>query len=191
GCAEGEEESGAPQGKRLTGRVGVAIGGTGVRAGVVDGYVTVLDTARAPTPTGEGALEEAIVSVVSSLIARHRASAVGLAVAGFVASNRRSVMFAPHLAWRHAPVADRIATALELPVVLEHDANAALLAEYRFGAARRARVAVLVAIGTGIGGGLLLGGVPFRGAYGVAPELGHLRVVPGGRPCSCGKAGCW
>ena len=170
----------------MTTTIGVDVGGTSVRAGVVDGYGTVLDTARAPTPTGEGALEEAIISVVGSLTARHRVRAVGLAVAGFVASSRRSVMFAPHLAWRHAPVADRIASALGLPVVLEHDANAALLAEYRFGAARRARVAVLVAIGTGIGGGLLLGGVPFRGA-----ELGHLCLVPGGRPCSCGKSGCW
>jgi glucokinase len=175
----------------LTATIGVDVGGTSVRAGVVNGYGTVLDTARAPTPTGEAALEEAIISVVGMLAARHPVTAVGLAVAGFVATSRRSVMFAPHLSWRHAPVADRIAAALGLPVVLEHDANAALLAEYRFGAARRARVAVLVAIGTGIGGALLLGGVPFRGAHGVAPELGHLCVVPGGRPCSCGKSGCW
>jgi glucokinase len=175
----------------LTATIGVDVGGTSVRAGVVNGYGTVLDTARAPTPTGETALEEAIISVVGTLVARHPVAAVGLAVAGFVATSRRSVMFAPHLSWRHAPVADRIATALGLPVVLEHDANAALLAEYRFGAARRARVAVLVAIGTGIGGALLLGGVPFRGAHGVAPELGHLCLVPGGRPCSCGKSGCW
>jgi glucokinase len=175
----------------VTATIGVDVGGTSVRAGVVDRYGTVVDTARAPTPTGEAALEEAICGVVRALLARHRVRAVGLAVAGFVASNRRSVMFAPHLAWRHAPVADRVAQALGLPVVLEHDANAALLAEYRFGAARGARVAVLVAIGTGIGGGLLLSGTPFRGAYGVAPELGHLCLVPGGRPCSCGKAGCW
>lgn len=175
----------------MTETIGVDIGGTSVRAGVVDRYGTVLDTARAPTPTGEAALEAAITSVVGSLVERHPVGAVGLAVAGFVTRDRRSVMFAPHLAWRGAPVADRIAERLGLPVVLEHDANAALLAEYRFGAARGARVAVLVAIGTGIGGALLLSGAPFRGAHGVAPELGHLCLVPGGRPCSCGKAGCW
>jgi glucokinase len=171
--------------------IGVDIGGTSVRAGVVDRYGTVIDTARAPTPTGEGALEAVIVSAVSGLAARHRVSAVGLAVAGFVATDRRSVMFAPHLAWRTAPVADRISERLGLPVVLEHDANAAVLAEHRFGAARGTRVALLVAIGTGIGGGLLLDGQVFRGAYGVAPELGHLALVPGGRPCPCGKSGCW
>lgn len=171
--------------------IGVDIGGTSVRAGVVDRHGTVLDTARAPTPTSEGALEDAIVSAVGGLTARHRVTGVGLAVAGFVTTDRRSVMFAPHLAWRNAAVADRISARLDLPVVLEHDANAAVLAEHRFGAARGARVVLLVAIGTGIGGGLLLDGKVFRGAYGVAPELGHLELVPDGRPCPCGKAGCW
>lgn len=171
--------------------IGVDVGGTSVRAGVVDRHGTVLDTARAPTPSGETALEDAIVAVVNGLAAQHKVGAVGLAVAGFVTTDRRSVMFAPHLAWRDVAVADRISERLALPVVLEHDANAAVLAEHRFGAARGSRVALLVAIGTGIGGGLLLDGRLFRGAFGVAPELGHLRLVPHGRPCSCGKSGCW
>src|SRR5207248_547087 len=64
-------------------------------------------------------------------------------------------------------------------------------AEHRFGAARGAQVAMLVALGTGIGGALLLDGKLFRGAHGVAPELGHLKLVPDGRPCPCGKRGCW
>ncbi|GAA1348074.1 ROK family protein [Saccharothrix algeriensis] len=171
--------------------VGVDVGGTSVRAGVVDADGAVLDTARVATPSGEGSLEEAIGAVVAELAARHRVAAVGLAVAGFVATDRRTVLFAPHLAWRRAPVAERIAQRVGLPVVLEHDANAAALAEHRFGAARGARVATLVAIGTGIGGALLLDGEVFRGAHGVAPELGHLRLVPEGRPCPCGKHGCW
>jgi glucokinase len=75
-------------------------------------------------------------------------------------------------------------------VVLEHDANAAGLAEHRVGAAAGASVAVLVALGTGIGTALLVDGAVFRGAHGVAPELGHLTVVRGGRPCPCGKRGC-
>jgi glucokinase len=74
---------------------------------------------------------------------------------------------------------------------LEHDANAAAVGEYRFGAARGAAIAVLVAVGTGIGAALLIDGRLFRGAFGVAPELGHLTVVPDGRPCPCGKKGCW
>jgi glucokinase len=87
-------------------------------------------------------------------------------------------------------VVDRLSERLDLPVVVEHDANAAGLAEHRVGAAAGAQVAVLVALGTGIGAALLIGGAVFRGAHGVAPELGHLTVVRGGRPCPCGKRGC-
>ncbi|SDN60317.1 ROK family protein [Allokutzneria albata] len=171
--------------------VGVDVGGTSVRAGVVDVHGSILDTAVAPTPSGEAPLEDAIIAEVKELASRHQVTALGLAVAGFVTADRRGVRFAPHLAWRNADVAERISGRLGMPVVLEHDANAAALAEYRFGAARGTRVAALVALGTGIGGALLIDGEIFRGGYGVAPELGHLRVVPDGRPCPCGKRGCW
>ncbi|ASR35389.1 glucokinase [Prauserella marina] len=171
--------------------IGIDVGGTSVRAGVVDERGVLLDSARAATPGGEKALEDAIAGVVERLRRRHDVGAVGLAVAAFVRPDRRSVMFAPHLAWRSAPVADRICSRVGLPVTLEHDANAATVAEHRFGAARGASVVTLVAIGTGIGVGLLLDGTTFRGAHGVAPELGHLCVVPDGRACPCGKRGCW
>ncbi|ROS43075.1 glucokinase [Amycolatopsis thermoflava] len=172
--------------------IGLDVGGTSVRAGVVDEHGSILDTARAGTPAAEDALEDAITAVIDELRNRHDdVAGVGLAVAGFVANDRRTVMFAPHLAWRHAPVADRIAKRVGLPVTLEHDANAAAVGEHRFGAARGAGVAALVAIGTGIGAGLLLDGELYRGANGVAPELGHLTVVPDGRACPCGKYGCW
>jgi glucokinase len=171
--------------------VGVDVGGTSVRAGVVDENGEVRDTARAPTPRTDTALEEAIASVVAELCGRHRIAAAGLALAGFVDAGRGLVRYAPHLSWRDAPVAKRITERLDLPVVVEHDANAAALAERRFGAAAGSATTVLVALGTGIGAALLLDGRLFRGAHGVAPELGHLRVVPDGRACPCGKRGCW
>lgn len=171
--------------------VGIDVGGTSLRAGVVDATGTVIDTTRSATPAGERELEAAIAAAVGQLRARHEIGAVGLAVAGFVSTDQRRVNFAPHLAWRGADVADRMSGRLGIPVALEHDANAAALGEHRFGAARGAGVATLIAIGTGIGAGLLLDGRLFRGAFGVAPELGHLCVVPDGRPCPCGKYGCW
>ncbi|MFP5020587.1 ROK family protein [Pseudonocardia phyllosphaerae] len=175
---------------RLT--IGVDVGGTSVRAGVVDADGQILDTATAPTPRTDDALEQAIAGAVDELRTRYPAEAVGLALAGFVDAPRGLVRYAPHLSWRDAPVADRIRDRLGgVPVVVEHDANSAALAERRYGAAAGASTAVLVAIGTGIGGALLLDGALFRGAHGVAPELGHLRVVPDGRACPCGKRGCW
>lgn len=74
---------------------------------------------------------------------------------------------------------------------MDHDVNSAAWAEYRIGAAVGSPVALMVALGTGIGAGLIVDGEIYRGAHGVAPELGHLIVVPKGRPCPCGKRGCW
>ncbi|HXV94092.1 MAG TPA: ROK family protein, partial [Pseudonocardia sp.] len=167
------------------------VGGTSVRAGVVAPDGTVLDTVRRPTPGSDAALEAAIAGTVAELARLHPVGGVGLALAGFVTPDRRGVRFAPHLSWRDAPVADRIARRVGLPVVVEHDANAAALAERHFGAAAGVRVAVFLALGTGIGAALLVDGELYRGAFGVAPELGHLRLVPGGRPCPCGGHGCW
>jgi glucokinase len=171
--------------------IGVDVGGTSVRAGVVDEFGTVHDTASAPTPRSVAALEAALAGVITVLTARHRVDAVGLALAGFITPDRRNVRFAPHLAWRDAPVAEHMSARLKLPVVLEHDANAAALAERHFGAAAGASTVVFIALGTGIGSALLQDGELFRGSFGVAPELGHLRMVPDGRPCPCGKSGCW
>jgi glucokinase len=170
--------------------VGVDIGGTSVRAGVTDRDGTVLATAAAATAGDAAGLDDTVVDLVRDLAAEHPVAAVGLAVAGFVDPDRRRVSFGAHLPWRDDPVAERLAARLELPVVIEHDANAAGLAEHRVGAAVGASVAVLVALGTGIGAALLIDGAVFRGAHGVAPELGHLTVVRGGRPCPCGKRGC-
>ncbi len=171
--------------------IGVDVGGTSIRAAVVDSGGDVLDTAQAPTPRSAGALEDALDRTLRELIGRNAVDAVGLAVAGFVSQDRRVVRFAPHLPWVEVEVARELGGRLGLPVVLEHDANAAAWAERRFGAATGGGNVVTVAIGTGIGAALLVDGELYRGSFGVAPELGHLQVVPDGRPCSCGKRGCW
>ncbi|ONM46089.1 ROK family protein [Nocardia donostiensis] len=171
--------------------VGIDVGGTNIRASVVDGDGVVLDTVQSPTPHSSGALEDAIARAVRELRGRHPVDAVGLAVAGFVDSDRSTVRFAPHLPWQDTAVAQRLTDRLALPVLLEHDANAAVLAEYRFGAAAGGHNVVLVALGTGIGAALLINGQLYRGSHGIAPELGHLQVVPQGRACACGKRGCW
>ncbi|MEV0948730.1 ROK family protein [Rhodococcus sp. NPDC049939] len=171
--------------------IGIDVGGTSIRASVVDSSGEVLDSLQSPTPASASALENGLDRAVRELGARHDVAAVGLAVAGFVTPDRTTVRFAPHLPWVGAPVGRDLAARLGLPVILEHDVNAAAWAEHRFGAASGGRNVLVLAIGTGIGAALLADGQLYRGTHGVAPELGHIQVVPGGRPCACGKRGCW
>jgi glucokinase len=172
--------------------IGVDIGGTKVAGGVVDEHGRVVDRTRRFTPSTDVAATEAtIAEVVAELAGRHQIEAVGIGAAGWIADDRATVLFAPHLAWRNEPLRDALTRAIGLPVVVENDANAAAWAEYRFGAARAARVVVMITLGTGIGGGLVDGGTLYRGAYGVACEYGHMSIVPDGRRCACGNRGCW
>ena len=174
--------------------VGVDIGGTKVAAGVVTYDGQVLDHVRRETPDRTktpDVVEDTIVGAVQDLMRRHDVHAVGIGAAGFIDSTRSHVLFSPHLSWRNEPLREAISARLRLPVVVENDANAALWAEWRFGAARGETHAVCVNLGTGIGGGLLLNGTLHRGRFGVAGEFGHMQVVPQGRRCECGNRGCW
>ena len=160
-------------------------------AGVVDEAGRVLDRERRETPgTDVEATEIVIAEVVHALAARHDVTAVGIGAAGWIANDNATVLFSPHLAWRDEPLLLALSTRIDLPLYVENDANAAAWAEYRFGAARGQSVAVIVTLGTGIGGALLIDGRVFRGAYGVACEYGHVTVVPDGLLCACGNRGC-
>lgn len=170
--------------------IGFDIGGTNVRAGVVDAAGQVIDTRTVPTAHNAADLEDSIEKLVLELRKEHKVSSVGLAVAGFIDPTCTIVRFAPHLPWRNATVRQNIEDRIGMPVRLEHDANSAAWGEARFGAGQKARDWVFFAVGTGIGATLMSGGEIYRGAFGIAPEFGHLTVVPNGRPCSCGKNGC-
>lgn len=171
--------------------VGIDIGGTSVRASVVDARGTMLDTLRAPTPSTTAALEHCLDRLVTELRDRWSVAAVGLAIAGFLSPDCSTVRFAPHLPWLEAAVPGEMSARLGIPVFAEHDANSAAVAELHFGAAARGNNTLVLALGTGIGAGMLQDGRLYRGSFGVAPEFGHITVVPDGRPCDCGKRGCW
>jgi glucokinase len=172
--------------------IGVDVGGTKVAAGVVAPEGKIIEKLKRRTPAVSPAeTEQVIVEVVTDLLSRHDASAVGIGAAGFVDETRSTVMFAPNLAWRDEPVKKQVEDRLGCTVVVENDANAAAWAESRFGAARDQQDMLLIAVGTGIGAGLLLDGRLYRGRWGAAGEPGHYRVVPDGRLCGCGNRGCW
>ncbi len=172
--------------------IGVDVGGTKVAAGVVDDRGRIIEKLRRSTPAVSPRLtEQVIAEVVTTLARRHQVSAVGVGAAGFVAKDQGVVLFAPNLAWRDEPVQEQVAKLVGLPVIVENDANAGVWAEMKFGAARGQQHVVLIAVGTGIGGGIVLGGELYRGRWGIAGEPGHYRVVPDGRLCGCGNRGCW
>ena len=172
--------------------VGIDVGGTKIAGCVVDERGTVLGSARRESPaTDTDAIEQSIEVLVAELRGNHEVTAVGVGAAGFVDSSRSTVLFAPNLAWRDEPLRADLERRIGLPVVVENDANAAAWGEFTFGAGEDVEDTLLVTVGTGVGGGVVLNGHLHRGAFGVAGEIGHMRVVPGGRICGCGNRGCW
>ncbi len=176
----------------MTATIGLDIGGTKISAAVVDDDGAVLDSVRADTPAAEpDAIVLTCADLVRRLTATYEIEAVGVAAAAFVDAARATVRFAPNIAWRDAPLRARLEEQLRLPVVIENDANAAAWGEFLYGPARDVDHMVLITIGTGVGGGIVFDGQLMRGAFGIAGELGHLRVIPGGILCGCGNRGCW
>lgn len=174
--------------------VGVDVGGTKILAGTVDHDGAVGHTVQRPSGPRDGSpqqLESTIVDAVLAAAAGAPLAGVGLAAAGLVDADGNRVRFAPHLPWRDDDVRVRLADRLAAPVVLDNDANCALEAEVAHGAARGQASALLVTVGTGIGGALMVGGRVVRGSGGMAGEFGHMRFVAQGHPCQCGLLGCW
>jgi len=171
---------------------GIDVGGTKIAGCVVDTDGTIVEQARVESPaTSTDAIEKAIGELVGRLRTNHEISSVGVGAAGFVDKGRAVVMFAPNLAWRDEDLKADLEEVLELPVVVENDANAAAWGEFEFGAGKDVDDLLLVTVGTGVGGGIVLDGELYRGAFGVAAEIGHFRVERGGRLCGCGNRGCW
>ncbi|GAA4433104.1 ROK family glucokinase [Georgenia halophila] len=172
--------------------VGVDIGGTKIGAGVVDPDGELLASTKHPTdPTDPAEIEAAVVSAVSELRESYDVTAVGVAAAGYVSPQRDGMVFAPNIAWRDYPLRDRLVGGIDLPIVIENDANAAGWAEFRFGAGRDVDHMVMLTVGTGLGGAVIFDGTLLRGAFGAAGEFGHMEMVPHGHFCGCGQEGCW
>jgi len=176
----------------MSATIGLDIGGTKISGGVIDGNGVTLAKGRRDTPAHDPeAIVEEAASLIRGLSLEHQVGAVGVACAAYIDRPGSTVLFSPNLAWRDVPLKQRLESVLDLPVTIENDANAAAWGEFRFGAATGVQNLVMVTVGTGIGGGIVVDGVLMHGAFGVAAELGHMRVVPDGIRCGCGNRGCW
>lgn len=168
---------------------GVDIGGTNITVGAVDGDHDVVARAKTNTPTScPDDLIDTVIELVESLDVD--IAAVGVGIPGAVQDD--VVVQVPNLAgWNESiDVGERISQWLDVPVALGNDANVGLLGEWIAGSAVGFDDVLGVWMGTGIGGGLILGGAPFNGAHGAAGEIGHVIIRAGGAMCTCGRRGC-
>ena len=175
--------------------LGIDVGGTRVKAGLVapDGS---LDRVQVIGVEAADRTEDGIVALLASLCAGYRRDAdvvgVGLGIPGAVDVAAGVVTRSPNFpAWNDLALRGRlVAAGVDLPLALDNDANVVGVGEGVFGVARGEDSFILLTLGTGVGGALRLGGRMWRGVRGMAAELGHLNLVPGGRPCGCGSEGC-
>lgn len=167
--------------------IGVDVGGTKLVAATVAPDGTLLERRRQGTPAGDvGRLIDTVCDVVSEL---GDDLPVGIGIAGLVDA-RGVVRYGPNIGVRDLPLAQTLSQRLGRHVTVKNDATTAAYGEHRAGAAGAAQDVIMLTLGTGVGGGVIVGGRVVEGASGFAAELGHLIVHEGGRVCPCGNRGC-
>lgn len=173
--------------------VGIDIGGTKMAFALVDEQGKIHAEHRLPTNAENGveAVITALAQGVRTLSQHVPIEGIGIGVPGYVNPTNGVVLEAVNLGWHNIPLADLLAAELKtVPVCVQKDVNAAVMGELRFGAAKSYQNVVLIAIGTGLGIGILNNGQPVTGLDGAAGELGHAGINPNGRLCRCGLRGC-
>ncbi len=172
--------------------VGIDIGGTNIKLGVVDEQYELEKFASKPTPGNSyGDLIDCLVGLMNEIKSKYRVSGVGVGCAGVVDFESGRVRFSPNIRYlRDAHLRDDLESKLKLPVVVDNDANMVCWGEYKRGAGKGKDNIVCLTLGTGIGGGLVLGGNLYRGSWGGGSELGHITIDYQGPFCGCGNRGC-
>ena len=179
-------------------RIGFDVGGTSIKAGILDEDMNLITKKIAPFPKKLGyhniikAMDETAEAMLTEIhLDKSRVASLGIASAGMVDMSRGAIIRAYNLDFYNVPIRDEIEEYFPgVPVCVINDANAAALAELKKGALRGYENAVLLTLGTGIGGGIILGGKLFNGGLEHGVELGHVTLSLGGLPCTCGNAGC-
>ncbi len=179
-------------------RIGIDLGGTNIAAGIVNEKFQIIAKSSVPTNT---ACPEQIVSDIAALckklcadngIALSDIASLGIASPGIVNDESGEAIYANNLPFDHFPILPKLREQLPIPEFhIENDANAAAWGEAIAGAAKGSKSSVMITLGTGVGGGIIDSGKVFKGFNSAAGELGHIVIQVDGRPCSCGRRGCW
>jgi glucokinase len=177
--------------------IGVDLGGTNLRIAAVDEQGQLLEKVTTGTQVKRGRdaviveMTSAIQELATKFKGKSQLMGVGIGVPGIIDKRTGMLRDSPNLpGWDDYPVRDEIERRLKTPVVLENDANAAALGENWLGAAKDMDDMCMVTLGTGVGGGIVLGGRIWHGMTGMAGELGHVTIDPNGPKCNCGNHGC-
>ena len=178
--------------------IGIDLGGTGIKAGVVNDKGEILSKASCPTLPERG--YEAVIRDMANLaiqVARDSGheigdmEAIGVGLPGIMDPRTGRIPFCTNLGWHDVPLVEEMAKYVDVPVFVDNDATVAGLAESVAGVSAGCENSVFVTLGTGVGGGVVLGGKVFSGSHGVATEIGHMITVVDGEPCTCGNRGCF
>ena len=178
--------------------IGIDLGGTGIKAGLVDEKGNILYKLSCPTLVERG--HEAVIHDMAQLSLRviaesghdlSEVASIGIGIPGIMDQATGVVPFCTNLAWHNVPLVKLLQQEIDKPVYVNNDATVAGLAESVAGVSAGTRSSVFVTLGTGVGGGVILDGKVFEGKHGVASEIGHMITVVGGELCTCGNRGCW
>lgn len=178
--------------------VGIDLGGTFIKGGIVDDLGNILTSQKVPTQRemGEERVADNIASLVLSLLEEIRLSkdeveGIGLGVPGMIDSKRGVVVYSNNLPWKDVPLGEMLYKRTSLPVKMANDANVAALGETKFGGAKDYENVVMITLGTGVGGGIVIDGKLFEGNESAGAEMGHQVILAKGEPCTCGRRGCF
>ena len=174
--------------------LGIDLGGTGIKFGLIDERGNILRHAQVSTPSKRDPLDviELIESQAKALLqtSKRKIRGIGIGTAGDVDPETGSVRLSPNLHWSDVPLKKMLSRRLKYPITVENDANVAAWAAFVVEAKRKVQNLLCVTVGTGVGGGLIINGKLYRGTTGSAAEIGHITLYPEGIQCPCGNRGC-
>ena len=178
--------------------IGVDLGGTGIKAGVVNEKGEILS--KGSTPTMAERPYQAVIADIATLcktvaadanITVEDIEAIGVGVPGICDPKTGIIPKCTNLGWFDVPFVSELQSHIAKPVIVDNDATVAGFAEYIAGVSAGTHSSVFVTLGTGVGGGIIINGRPYSGAHGVGSEIGHMNIAMGGEECTCGNKGCF
>ncbi|HLR08029.1 MAG TPA: ROK family glucokinase [Bacillota bacterium] len=177
--------------------IGVDIGGTSIKIGIIDESGDILKKWQIPTDlqdAGSNIVHDIWLSILKNIrsqrIEKHMIIGIGVGAPGFIDGRTGVVDEAVNLGWKNYALKDRLNELSGLPVFVDNDANTAVLGENWKGAGEQAKNVIAITLGTGVGGGIIANGTVLNGENGTAGEIGHITVDPNGKQCNCGRKGC-